>query len=210
MSGVNVLAQLLSILMVAKHWSPERIHYLLPALCLAGFNWTLFWLYFNQMGNALGKKRLLNPLKIGMLIIIVILSIPTIFEIRGRYLALNNNKNKMLSLEEEVNLKFKDYAKVYYYGSSSRAYALKFGVDYSSSRYPEILKKMFPDVYFFNVWNGTFYDFENKTILFSDFCKKYTTTGVIFQGETYKLKSIKVNIKKVLGEGREVVNLVVE
>ena len=69
---------------------------------------------------------------------------------------LKNLKQQSLAVHQEVINNYKDYVKIFYYGSSSPEYALKFGNDLSRSYHSQLLEKLYKNVYFYDIWTKRF------------------------------------------------------
>lgn len=78
------------------------------------------------------------------------LNIYSIFSISG---GVNENFKQMIDLQTFIEVNYEDYMKVGYYRSSSVEYALGFGNDLVGDRFGEELSKIYPEVYFYDIWN---------------------------------------------------------
>jgi len=96
------------------------------------------------------------------------------------YFDLRQKKEKSMNIYLTAQNEFKDYAKIYYYRSSSPLYALKFGNEFSGNVHSKLLKRMHPDVYFYNIWSKKYSDFE-KEITLAEILQKHNRK-VLYQG----------------------------
>jgi hypothetical protein len=81
-------------------------------------------------------------------------------DIRGMVTYLSWSQNERLEVYQKAEDEYKDHAKIYYYGSTSPAYALSLG-DNSARKYnSEYLKKLYPHVYFYDFIEGKFYNWD--------------------------------------------------
>jgi hypothetical protein len=151
-----VITQIIQILLVSKHYGA---HYLIPSLTLTGV--TIVFLIINV--KKLFNLRLNKKHYSGIMIIAIIFlyyNVNTFFSVSS---SLEKNKNDNLSIINTIANNYKNYTKIYYYRSSSREYALKFGNDFSGNEYSLLLNQYYPNNYFYNIWDNKYYDF-NKSI----------------------------------------------
>jgi hypothetical protein len=85
-----------------------------------------------------------------------------------------------------IQNKYNNCAHVTYYRSSDRKYALKFGDEFATNQYAQILQSMYTNSVFYNIWSQKYYSF-NKELdsesLMNEKC-------VIFQGSPLKEDSL--------------------
>jgi hypothetical protein len=113
---------------------------------------------------------------------------------------LKNLKERSLTIHQQVKNNYKDYARIFYYGSSSPEYALKFGNDLSRSYHSEPLEKLYKNVYFYDIWTKRFAGFDyNRAIPFETIRSKYGDK-IVFQG-TRRIKVPGMQLKKVSTRG---------
>jgi len=172
-------AQIGGLLMVSKHSSS---HYLLPVLNLSGIVLLLIFIHLKKvLKSGLISRRILIMSPVLFLIIIVIALNP-IGGIEKTVTRLSNLKEKSLALHEDVIKNYDGYAKVYYYRSSAKEYALKFGNDLSRSYHSETLQKLYKDTWFYDIWTKRFTTFDyHQTISFRDIRTRYNDK-IVFQG----------------------------
>jgi hypothetical protein len=109
---------------------------------------------------------------------------------------LKNLKKQSLAIHQEVKNNYKDYVKIFYYGSSSLEYALKFGNDLSRSYHSQLLEKLYKNVYFYDTWTKRFAGFDyNRPIPFETIREKHGNK-IIFQGPG-RIKVPGIQLKKV-------------
>ncbi|MFC1849292.1 hypothetical protein ACFL27_03690 [candidate division CSSED10-310 bacterium] len=207
LSGVS-LSQLVGLLMVAKHYRPWEIYYLLPALCMSGMTLLLITLCLRDIGQNLKMEEKGGSLraKIGQsifkmngswvinLLIISIICYARIDEVRMYYSKYSEMKTESLKVYAQVEHDYKDYAKIYTLNSSSPAFALGWSDILLAKKYnSEFLRKLYEDAYIFFPFEGKFYGVEGgfhdwvDNVQFVDIQSKYGQK-IIFQG---------VNLKKL-------------
>lgn len=174
------LSHVTSILMVAKH--PGQ-HYLLPSLTLAGFTMVLCIL---NLRPVLDYYRL--PVKSSVIIIsLMILSVLTVQGQNIHNLYRNNTatKNELFKIYVKDETDYPDYARIYYYRSSSPYYALEFGDLYSYRKYAHVLSKYYNNnVFFYDIWRRQ-YNSWTETIKLQDLVTKYGRK-IIFHGTSFR------------------------
>jgi hypothetical protein len=186
------MAQAFSVVMVAKHWTIDRHRYLLPALSMSALVLFLIFRYLKQ--NKLEVKFSHKGTSYIIGIVMVLLCLLISKNVNDVYVDLKQKKEKSMNIYMTAQSEFKDYAKIYYYRSSSPLYALKFGNEFSGNVHSTLLKKMYPNTYFFNIWSKKYSDFE-KEITLAEILQKHNRK-VLYQGtrredmEKMKLKDI--------------------
>jgi hypothetical protein len=172
-------AQLFGLLMVSRH---SASHYLLPVLNLSGISVLLVYLYLRQVWLLPGlSSKKITPVTV-IFLCLVLMGLNPPGKIKQLVSRLTHLKEKSLALHQEVEEKYRDYAKIYYYRSSSPEYALKFGNDLSRSYHSEILQTLYKNVYFYDIWTKRFTLFDyHQSIAFKAIRAKYGDK-IIFQG----------------------------
>jgi hypothetical protein len=184
-------AQAVGLIMVSKH---SANHYLLPELCLTGL--TLFLIYYYLKHILTHYKINMNYLKIpitALLVFVFIFTNPS-GQINTKVSRLKSLKKRSIALYEHMQQNYKDYAQIYYYRSSSPAYALKFGSDLSRSYYAESLQKLYPNVYFYDNWRRKFYRFDYREVIPFETIRAAHGDKIVFQGPKWvKMPGVKLN-----------------
>ena len=172
-------SQALGLLIVSKHSSN---HYLLPVMCLSGlalyfiFSWLKHLFDFYKVNF----NFLLVPTV--LLLVTALILINPLYRVINKANRLASFKEKSLAIHEHVQRNYSDYAKIYYYRSSSPAFALKFGSDLSRSYFAESLEKHYENVYFYDQWRRKFCGFDyHRIIPFETIRAKYGDK-IVFQG----------------------------
>jgi hypothetical protein len=173
-----VMVQAFSIIMVAKHWTIDRHRYLLPALSMSALLLLLIFRYLKK--NILKVKFSHRGTAYIPGIVMVILCLLITKNVNHVYFDLRQKKEKSMNIYLAAQNEFKDYAKIYYYRSSSPLYALKFGNEFSGNVHSKLLKKMYPNAYFYNIWSKKYSDFE-KEITLAEILQKHNRK-VLYQG----------------------------
>jgi hypothetical protein len=172
-------AQAAGLLMVSKH---SASHYLLPGLTLSGVMVFFIFFYLKHVLDHFGidLKYLVFPLVFLLAVSLILINPP--WQIKRTIDRLNSIKEKSLALHQHVKDNYKDYAKIYYYRSSSPEYALKFGNDLSRSYHSQGLEQLYRNVYFYDIWTKRFAGFDyNRRIPFKTIREKYGNQ-ILFQG----------------------------
>jgi hypothetical protein len=172
-------AQAAALLMVSKH---SASHYLLPGLTLSGVMVFFMFFYLKHILDnfEINLKYLVFPLV--FLLAVSFILINPVGQFKKTIHRLNNIKGKSLALHQHVKDNYKDYAKIFYYRSSSPEYALKFGNDLSRSYHSQSLEQLYRNVYFYDIWTKRFAGFDyNRRIPFKTIREKYGNK-ILFQG----------------------------
>lgn len=194
--GVS-LSQLMGVMMTAKHFRGWEHYYLLPVLSLSGVTLMLIICCLRQIGNefnieinsALFIRKVshlifkLNGKWLLFVIIIYFLFYSKKNEVSGNFIIRSQRLVQHLTIYNKVENDYKNYAKIYYLGSSSPAYALSLG-DINAKKYnAEFLKKVYPNAYFYYPWNGKYSNWENE-VHFEEIVSKHGEK-IIFQGPKF-------------------------
>jgi hypothetical protein len=186
--------------MVGKH---PAYHYLLPALSLSGL--TVFLLFYLGKDLFTGCRWKRNyPVFISLLFITVsfILFNPVkqILELAGQKTRV---RDKSLAVYRKAEQHYADYAKIYYYASSSPAYAIKFGNDLARNTYAQKAAQLYNDVYFYDFVKKKFFSFDYNQRISLGLLRTFYRDKILFQGPSW-VKGTKVpglKLKKVYGSG---------
>lgn len=175
-----VLSNLIGIIIVAKH---PGIHYLVPVYSLCGLTVVLSWLCIKDMCLKLGSKGMALVKALPSLVCFIILCTAT-WSICEDYARYSSNKNNLLQIYEIGETKYKEYGKIYFYRASSPASALEFGNIFASRVYAKTLQENYPNVWFYDIWNKMFYNWEGNPVNFDDVLLK-NNGRVLMQGTWY-------------------------
>jgi len=147
-------AQLIGILMVAKHYHAN--HYLVPELCLMASSWIFIFFYLKEkLPLAYRKAFVFFPVLL-LLIIAGLVSINRNYlqAANQGYILSNQDYNKMTKL---LKNEYKGYTCAYYYPTSINPYsALRWGNVYSRFQHTKAIKEIYPDGYFFDIRTNQF------------------------------------------------------
>ncbi len=165
-----LIAQLGSILMVAKHYHSN--HYLFPALSLTGFVLVFIFLMSKKYLDE-GKHKALKfslPVVVAAVIGFSLLNIPYLTLAYQGYRLSNQSTDETIA---RLDRDYKDYTKVYYYPVSFNVYSsLRWGNTYSRLYSSEKLMELYPEGLFYNAWTKSFQLWETN-ISTREFVKKY-------------------------------------
>jgi hypothetical protein len=131
-------------------------------------------------------------------ILLIIIIISTLFYVRKSEIIVASRwksqaRNQSISVYVKAENEYRDYAKVYYLGSSSPAFALKLGSDPSyainyddcvKEDNAEILAKLYSNVYFYNIFGKKFFNWSNE-IPIEEILSRYGDK-IILQGPRFE------------------------
>jgi hypothetical protein len=138
------------ILLVAKHYHAN--HYLLPLLGKTGLIYVFAFISLNQL---FPNKNGLNILYMAFLLIFCLLFISLqVSVLQTKYNGYVQTNREFEEVEKMIKTKYPDYFPLIYYPNSLNAEsALKFGNGYSKLNNQSLLEKVYPDVFFLNVYD---------------------------------------------------------
>lgn len=141
------IAEILAILMVAKHYHAN--HYLIPVNALLGMNWILISLLLQQLSNGQSLIRRLIPyFFISGLIFAAFLTIKPLKLADYGYRITNEEYDKVIAPLQE---KYPDYTIAWYYPTSINKFSgLRWGNVYARDKHLEMLNKIYSGTYFFD------------------------------------------------------------
>jgi hypothetical protein len=166
------LAQLAQLLMVAKH--PEQ-RYLIPALSFVAFAGACILVHarahYARRAAAFGVAVLVCILVSGAVYARMVIT---------KFDRLQQNAVRLNDLAG----KFTNATRVYYFGASSLSQALTYADSYANGRFGKLLARLYGDVYFYDLWAGTYRDFEKSVSLTA--IKAVSPGGVVYQGASFE------------------------
>ena len=172
-----VVAQLCSILLVAKH-PPSRN--LLPALSLSGFTLFLIFIYLQRIKyfSHLNIKKVV----IFVSIFFILSSTLRINSIKSVFMQNLQIKQEQLFVYNTLENKYKNHLKIAYYfplfRPSSPAFALAWGNFFiGNGMYSESLQKIYGEAYFYNGVTGKF----------NTWTKEFSIEDIILKGHGDKI-----------------------
>lgn len=160
-------AQLVGVMIVGKH--PGN-HYLIPAIILIGLLVFTTLRLINQTNHQLTLWPLV--IKLSLVILVVQLYSQTLTTLQGLTKDLTTETKNLSRIYDKTLAEFNDYAKIYYFRASAPASALKFGDDLALGLHAPVLKKIYPDVFYYNIWEKQLYSW-NDPIKISDILTKF-------------------------------------
>ncbi len=155
-----VIAVVISILMVAKHYHSN--HYLFPAFSLMGYMLVLIILLvrLKVKGKKQGWTGLLFPAVLAVITGVSLLNVPAL---SMAYKGYRMSNQSTAETEARLAKEYTDYAKVYYYPVSFNQYAsLKWGNVYSRQYNNDKLMELFPEGVFYNTMEKSFQFWETN------------------------------------------------
>jgi hypothetical protein len=147
------LAQLIAILIVAKHYHAN--HYLIPAQCLIAFCWIMNLLTLTDLFSM--NKRTAAVLAFSTIMVFILASL-----LNYPYLKAADHGYKISNEEyhrtaQQIENGYNDYLKIYYYPTSINPYsALRWGNVYSRSYNLPVMERIFPQGIFYDTRNHCF------------------------------------------------------
>ncbi|MGE5340051.1 MAG: hypothetical protein ACM3SY_01100 [Candidatus Omnitrophota bacterium] len=177
--GAVILSDLLAMFMISKHTGQ---HYLLPVLSLSCFSLYLIHAYVHEALNHFKIKTKYLTMASILVMAGLIIWLNPYREMKQTAGAWKIVRNKSIEINDFVQQNYQDYARIYYYGSSSPAFALKFGNDLSLNYHRDVLQRLYPDVYFYDFIHKEFYGFNyNETNPIAKLQLTYRSK-IVFQG----------------------------
>jgi hypothetical protein len=164
-----ILAMVLSILLVAKHYNAN--HYLIPVLGTLGL--ILFLMEKNlrefiQHGQV--SQWLAPVILTGLTLFILIRLVPNLKQADYYYRITNEEYDSTFAM---IDRQYPDHTRIYYYPNSINKFsALKFGNSYAKRRNLSEIKKIYPVTYFYDTRSWLFYNWEAE-MSFEDLLRIY-------------------------------------
>jgi len=180
-----IITQIIQVLFVSKHYSA---HYLIPSLMLTGVAIVFLIINVRQIFNLKINNRFYSAI-ILLAILFSYYTVNSFFTISS---SIEKETENQLSVINFVANNYKNYAKIYYYRSSSHEYALKFGNDFSGNEYSMILNKCYPSNYFYNIWDKRYYNF-NESVDINSIINK--NSNVLYEGTSFEKGYANTNYK---------------
>ena len=145
-------AQFCLLLVVAKH--PAN-RYLIPGLGLIGINFLLV------LRAAAEKVATLDPrlYYVPLILVCAVLIFKRTQSLRTLYGSLEKGATDIKTINAILEKESREATVVHYLGASSKVYGLKLGSEYSGDIYAPILARIYPSVYFYNLWKMEFSGF---------------------------------------------------
>jgi len=192
MSAAVATAQVLGLLMVAKH---SAFHYLLPVMTLTGLSVVLFFKNIQklqahiQSGLPMGLKFKTTLFILYFGILFIASDPPGNLLRTGKSSA--QTRELSLNLHQRVLTQYPDSTRIYYYRSSAPEYALKFGSDLARSYHAAQLEKLYPNVYFYDIWTQRYAGFDYNKEITPAQIKTRSKAGIVYQGsKDVKIKNV--------------------
>ena len=183
-------AQLLGILMVAKHYNNN--HYLIPEISLIGL---LMVFVILCLGNFFIEKRMwiFNLLSAGVLCVMItisLLNIPYLVEADHGYIITNEEYSLVM---RRIEKEYPGYVKTYYYPTSINPYsALRLGSVYSKQYNLPALRALYPEVIFYDTRINAFQLWETELSV-ADLVREYGSKILLIGGPMTREEKEKVS-----------------
>ena len=182
LSGL-MACQLVSVLLVAKHFGPTKEYYLLPALMFSGL----------VFGLGLVHRK---PAKILVTAVLVMFGIVRVYDTVNTYKNRENIKTEQLHMFHQAE-ELAEYTKVYHWQASSPPYALRFGDIYAFNRHGTVLNRLYPRVYFYDITSQQYVGWNEPTNL--DHIWAQSGGRVIFQGIPLDVQRRPAGLEEIYG-----------
>lgn len=203
-----LLIVLVQLLITLKH---PAIHYLLPSMGLCSM---LILVQVSLVANFLTPVLKPTTLRVIGLSVLCMYTILIVTNTHSSILQSVKMKQSYMveiqTINRIIQQKYIDCVHISYYRSSNKEYALKFGNDFASNQFSELLQSMYPKRVFYNIWSHKYYSFNtelNQNLLMNEQC-------VIFQGSPFTQKNIqhkpKAKIKPIFEGHYESLYLVIQ
>jgi len=175
---VVIAAQMASALVVAKHWTGGRWHYMLPATALSGTVLVFLWAYLRWLQIEL-RLEFKGQCWLAIGLALVWMSACTM-DFLATYRRLRESRDSLLAVGQFIEGHFPKYDRIYSYRSSSIPFALEFGNHFSGGLQSSDLDRLYPNLYSYDIWQKSFFDHETP-ISFRDLLNR-SHGKIVFQG----------------------------
>ena len=188
-------SQILSVIMVARHFKSK---YLLSAFCLSGL---LLYLLYNHISQQYPNKFSIHWKKkeysdLPKIIMIVFCLGSLLFTYKQVAEYHHHRSEKLVesrAIEKEVENKFKDFGKIYFYNASSVIHGLQFGHRWTPI-FEKKLRELYQDQYFYQHYQRFIYNWDIRNRISLKTIQEKYNNRVIFIGTPFK--KIRKTIKK--------------
>lgn len=185
--SVIIFTQLIQIIIVAKH---PGVGYLIPIFALSPIN---VYLIAKLISNIIGSKHhIFNKYAPALGLFLVFLSILIYIG-----LGVNSFHNRLVfnALQQEdpykeMKLKYNNDIIITYFRASSPEYALKFGNTFASNNFTNNLERLYPNAYFWDIWNERFTKWDSQPVEFKEIIKQSYGRKIIFLGSPFETQYI--------------------
>lgn len=176
-----IFAQIFQVLLVSKHPGSQ---YLVPALCLSSFTLVIT---ISSLPGLFPFFPVLKNIKLLLLVMYFafILVIYQILQIGDLYFRIEKNNSEIISINKIVEEKYSKDIVISYFRSSSKFYAMRFGNTFARDAYTSYLTNIYPDVYFWDIWNARFSDWSSRIVNIDEIIKKQDGKKIIFHGTSF-------------------------
>jgi len=197
------LCQSLGVLMVAKH---SLSRYLLPVLVLGGILPVLLVYMLRDFAARFNVKAKYHVILVPVIILSTFLLINPPSQVSKRGRIKTRVRDKALQMHQIIETQYKDYARVYGFGSSSVRQALNFGNNLAHHAYSKSLSRMYPDTYFYDFITKRFHGFHYSPPIPLGMIRAKHENMVVFNGlKQQKFPGVK--LKPIAGTSRESISL---
>jgi hypothetical protein len=150
-------ANIIALTMILKHFA---LKYLLAGFCLTGLAAAFIYMYGKDMSKEWGFSP--RPVKFSFIFIFILAGLISYRQLPNlEYIA--KKRDKKLAVYEKFRREYKNYKKIFYYGSTSKWFALSFGNRRAAFYHSPMLASIYgSDVYFYNIYKGAFFNWHKK------------------------------------------------
>lgn len=176
-----IIAQILQVLLVAKH--PGGM-YLTSALCLSPITliFTIFILSKTLLQFSFFKNAKLLPIIICLFFIAILYQS---LQIHKLYFGIKKGNSEIISINKILEEKYSQEVVISYFRSSSRFYAMRFGNTFARDAYSAYLSNLYPNIYFWDIWNARFSDWSSRIVSIDEIIQKKGDRKIIFYGTSF-------------------------
>lgn len=191
------LGQLLGVAMVAKH---SLSRYLLPVLMLSGILLVIQLIFFQELLERFYFKEKIKKNSPAIIFAVIVIGafimINPPLQINKRAGNKARNRDKALQQRQTIENDYKGFARVYWFGSSSKPQALNFGNNLAHHLYSNKLTQMYPDDYFYDFIKKQFYGFHHSPPVPIGMIRAKHKNKVLFHGHR-RQKFPGLNLKRI-------------
>lgn len=177
-----ILTQSFQILLVAKH---PGASYLIPPLGTIIFSLIILLDILKESKTKI-IQFLSKPLLISLILVFSAIGYYNISQLKA---SLSLTKEEQLKVFKMVTTNHQNQIIIRYHRSSSPLYALKFGNTFINNNLTHYLNNIYPDTYFWDIWNARFNSWNMDPISYQDLATKFLSENqkvIILQGTSFE------------------------
>jgi hypothetical protein len=162
------IADIVGITVTLKHFGPR---YLIPCLSLTGLAIVFIYLYLKELSFLLEFNfKFVKFLFIFLMVFVAVYFYNRLPDNRR----IEKKRDEKLVVHQKLGSTYKDYKKIFYYGSTSKMYALYFGNLYAEFEHTTKLRSIYGDnFYFYSIRFNKFFEWRRRIGL-NEFAESYS------------------------------------